>query len=435
MLSFTAACQRGERIGARLRILSLFGWFVLCRHHIHGLVEPLALHARIRIEGKAQLLGCDLSKIDRIVVVRQNVRRLQINAVILAELAPRHETDGEGFGNCIVEGFTRDDTDLRHARGKPAFRQHAVSLALRQTKTTGQAGQPGQVEALREGCAFRHIGCDLLLDRHLGQATKRKATGEFRRMRHQEPSFERAETWVIVITWRGSAFLATIRPHETGPVVDRKGVIGHPSCSKIARDHARAAPSGTTAGGPMPQTKRFPGLRRLAAVATIAGTLPIAGCGLFGPIPQARGSLIEKADYAQLVPGTSRRSDVMDLLGSPTARATFDDNTWIYVSMITAPRPLEFPAVRKQDVVVLTFDNDGVLRKVATLDKSKGYDVGMVNQTTPTPGTKINILQQILGNVGKYNPMSNMGSTFGGSQGPLGSGQGTGQGGVGNSLP
>ncbi|GAP24167.1 outer membrane protein assembly factor BamE [Gluconobacter japonicus] len=179
---------------------------------------------------------------------------------------------------------------------------------------------------------------------------------------------------------------------------------------------------------------RTPLLRRLSLSGLACAPLLLGGCSFFSPIPEPRGSLIEKADYAQLVPGTSTRSDVLDAMGSPTAHATFDDNTWIYVSMITSPTPLGFPSVDKQQVVVLNFDNSGVLRKLDTLNRKDGIRVGMVGEKTPTPGTKTSVIQQLLGNVGRYNPMSNMSSTFGGSQGPLGN-QGTGNGGAGNTLP
>ncbi len=175
-------------------------------------------------------------------------------------------------------------------------------------------------------------------------------------------------------------------------------------------------------------------LRRFAQAGVACVPLLLGGCSFFSPIPEPRGSLIEKTDYAQLVPGTSTRTDVLDLLGSPTAHATFDDNTWIYVSMITSPTPLTFPSVKKQEVVVLNFDNGGVLRKVDTLNKKNAMYVGMVGAKTPTPGTSSSILQELLGNVGRYNPMSGMSSQFGGSSGPMG-GQGTGNGGSGNSLP
>ncbi|EHH68612.1 hypothetical protein GMO_13820 [Gluconobacter morbifer G707] len=177
-------------------------------------------------------------------------------------------------------------------------------------------------------------------------------------------------------------------------------------------------------------------LRSLGLTGLACVPLLLGGCSFFAPIPEPRGSLIEKTDYAQLSPGTTTRSEVLDALGSPTAHATFDDNTWIYVSMVTSPTPLDFPTVDKQQVVVLNFDNSGVLRKMDTLHKRDAIYVGMVGAKTPTPGTKISVLQELLGNVGRYNPMSNMNSTFGGANGPMGmGGQGTGNGGSGNTLP
>ncbi|GAJ28799.1 lipoprotein OmlA [Acidomonas methanolica] len=197
------------------------------------------------------------------------------------------------------------------------------------------------------------------------------------------------------------------------------------SLRDVNRDRARAMRFSAVA--------RHKPLRRLAALALLPALL--GGCAIFRPIPISRGSLIEKSDYVQLKPGTSTRSDVLDLLGSPTAKSTFNDNTWIYISLVTAPTPLGFPHIEKQQVVVLAFDNGGVLRHLETLHKKDAIDVGMVSQTTPTPGSHNNLLQQLLGNVGRYNPMANMGSTFAGSQGPLGGSIGTGNGGQGNSLP
>lgn len=184
---------------------------------------------------------------------------------------------------------------------------------------------------------------------------------------------------------------------------------------------------------PLPTTgtkRRSRGFAALALLPLLGAGM--AGCSFFAPIPEPHGSLIEKADYAQLVPGTSTRSDVLDILGSPTAHATFDDNTWIYVSLVTSPQPLDFPKVVKQQVVVLNFDNAGVLRKLSTLNRKDAINVGMASGHTPAPGTQISVIQELLGNVGRYNPMSNMGNTFG--SGPF-SNQGTGQGGAGNSLP
>ncbi|WP_242011873.1 outer membrane protein assembly factor BamE [Acetobacter oeni] len=165
----------------------------------------------------------------------------------------------------------------------------------------------------------------------------------------------------------------------------------------------------------------------------------LSACSVFQSTPMPRGSLIEADDYKQLKPGSSNRADALDLLGSPTARATFDDNTWIYVSMMTVPQPANFPKITKQQVVVLNFDQAGTLRVLRTLNLKDAKHPGMIQEKTPTPGTKINILQEILGNVGRYNPMSGMmgGNSFGGggATGPMGSNSGPGHAGAGNSLP
>ncbi|POF63769.1 hypothetical protein CFR73_02370 [Novacetimonas maltaceti] len=175
---------------------------------------------------------------------------------------------------------------------------------------------------------------------------------------------------------------------------------------------------------------------RLFSCAVIGVGLSLSGCVAFKPSVIQRGSLVQADDYNQLKTGTSSRSDVMDLLGSPTSRATFDDNTWIYISMRQTLAPISFPHIDKQQVVVLTFDQGGILRNLRTLHKDDARYVSMAMGKTPTPGTKINIMQQILGNVGRYNPMSQMTSTYGGSTGPMNSmNGGPGHGGQGNSLP
>ncbi|ANA14089.1 MULTISPECIES: outer membrane protein assembly factor BamE [Acetobacter] len=169
----------------------------------------------------------------------------------------------------------------------------------------------------------------------------------------------------------------------------------------------------------------------------LAAVIALSGCAVFGPTPTPRGSLIEADDYNQLIPGASTRADALDLLGSPTTKGAFDDNTWIYISMSTYLIPMDFPGIGKQQVVVLKFDDAGNLQSLRTLNKKDSRSVAMINSITPTPGTKINILQQILGNVGRYNPMQNMmgaGSAGGGAGGMGMNNQGPGHFGSGNSL-
>ena len=137
---------------------------------------------------------------------------------------------------------------------------------------------------------------------------------------------------------------------------------------------------------------------------------------------QLRGNHVDTDQLKELVPGTTTRADVTSLLGSPTTRATFDDNTWIYISETTRTRVGRSPGIVAQDVTVLTFDQGGVLREVKHLDQDDSKDVSMVSRSTPSPGSEASFLQQLLGNVGKFNT----GGAAGGSRpSPGGSGAAT----------
>ena len=47
------------------------------------------------------------------------------------------------------------------------------------------------------------------------------------------------------------------------------------------------------------------------------------------------GHRLDAAALAQIEPGQSAQGDVVQLLGSPSSLATFDDHTWYYVSQRT----------------------------------------------------------------------------------------------------
>ncbi len=135
----------------------------------------------------------------------------------------------------------------------------------------------------------------------------------------------------------------------------------------------------------------------------IAGALSLAACSFFEQPSQTRGNPVDADMLKELVPGTSTRADATALLGSPTARATFDDNTWIYIGERTRPVIGATNAVLSQRVVVLTFNQQGVLQDVRRLSEEDSMPVAVVDRTTPSPGSNASILQQLLGNVGRFN--------------------------------
>jgi outer membrane protein assembly factor BamE (lipoprotein component of BamABCDE complex) len=131
--------------------------------------------------------------------------------------------------------------------------------------------------------------------------------------------------------------------------------------------------------------------------------LLLGGCGVFAAKEQIRGNRVDADQLKELVPGTSTRADVTALIGSPTAKATFDDNTWLYISEVTRPRIARVQGVLSQGVVVVSFNEQGVLQDVKTLNEDDSVPVTVVARSTPSPGTDASFLQQLFGNIGRFN--------------------------------
>ena len=142
-----------------------------------------------------------------------------------------------------------------------------------------------------------------------------------------------------------------------------------------------------------------------APLPILALTLLLAGCapGFWSYEPQVRGNMVSTDALKQLVPGTSTEADATAALGSPTAKGSFDPNTWIYIGQVTKPQIAAFQGVEKQEVVVLHFTSAGVLKSVEQKTAKNALPAPMIARVTPSPGSNPNLLQQILGNVGRYN--------------------------------
>lgn len=99
--------------------------------------------------------------------------------------------------------------------------------------------------------------------------------------------------------------------------------------------------------------------------------------------------------------GTDTKSTVLTRLGTPSATATFDPNTWFYISQVTDKVAYKNPRVRQRSVVSIAFDADEKVKTVNTYDLKNGYQVAYNKRQTPTRGRELTALEQILGNIGR----------------------------------
>ena len=168
------------------------------------------------------------------------------------------------------------------------------------------------------------------------------------------------------------------------------------------------------------------------AFAAMASFLLLPGCVIFSDSPHYRGIAVNPHDLSQLTPGVSSEADAQAVLGPPTVQEVFDNNNWIYISQITKMRIGQTEGVKQQHVVVLTFDNNGVLQRVSQKTLQNAVMVAMDTNQTPVPGGKAGFIQQLIGGVGSYNPLGSASDNSG--AGPGGSGAGAGGLGSGGGL-
>jgi len=138
-------------------------------------------------------------------------------------------------------------------------------------------------------------------------------------------------------------------------------------------------------------------VNRSAAVA--AALVALAACN--NPVDQ-RGNLPEPDKLAQIKPGTTDKATVTQLLGSPSSIATFDPNTWYYISQKTKPVAFFVPERLDQEVVAIDFDESGIVRDLRRKSMADGQAVEPNPNATPAPGREFSVLEQLIGNLGRF---------------------------------
>lgn len=138
-------------------------------------------------------------------------------------------------------------------------------------------------------------------------------------------------------------------------------------------------------------------VRQLAA-ALVLGTA-LAACQ---PMVANHGHRLDVEALAEIRPGMTSREEVMRLLGSPSSTSAFDDGTWYYVSQRKERMSFYQEQLVEQDVVAVHFDERGLVAAVDHHGLSDARAVRPVAETTPTHGNEVSIVQQFLGNLGRF---------------------------------
>src|SRR4051812_49152156 len=139
----------------------------------------------------------------------------------------------------------------------------------------------------------------------------------------------------------------------------------------------------------------------LAGILIGALALPLAVAGCESIVDQ-RGFAATPGSLEKLEIATQSREDVVRLIGSPSAVGTFNPNVWYYISQKQEYYAFFKPTMVEQNVMQLNFNEAGRLTAIKKYELADSRDIAMVSRITPTAGKEITVLEQIMGNVGRF---------------------------------
>ena len=142
-------------------------------------------------------------------------------------------------------------------------------------------------------------------------------------------------------------------------------------------------------------------LRKTATA--LCSSLWLLGLAACAPTIQQEGNVPDADQVVQINPGVDDKNRVTQVLGSPSSVSAFQDRTWYYISRRTEQTAFLDPQVVEQEVLAISFDAQNIVQDIKVYGLEDGRMVAMVDRVTPTHGNDLTIVQQVLGNLGRFN--------------------------------
>lgn len=143
----------------------------------------------------------------------------------------------------------------------------------------------------------------------------------------------------------------------------------------------------------------------------------VAALAACSPKVENRGYMQESEIKDKVVVGQTTKDEVQSLLGSPSAYGNFGGETWYYISSREETYAFMRSEVTEQNTVRIEFDQAGVVSKVEAYDRNSGKDIDIVGRETPTEGHSMTVVEQMLGNIGRFNSPGGTGTVAPGRSG------------------
>ena len=137
--------------------------------------------------------------------------------------------------------------------------------------------------------------------------------------------------------------------------------------------------------------------KRLVVAALLGFTL--SGCAA---VIENHGYAPDDEAVATISVGQDTRNSVAQKIGRPSVTGVFTEDGWYYVATTVEKYLYNAPKVIDRRVVAVRFGEDDRVAAVNIYGVKDGRIIDLERQTTPTYGRQLTILQQIFGNLGRF---------------------------------
>ena len=156
---------------------------------------------------------------------------------------------------------------------------------------------------------------------------------------------------------------------------------------------------------------------RIPLLLITTSALALSACT---PNVQTRGHIKDANWQEAIQPGTSGRDDVLVALGSPSTHSSFGKETWYYITTKRESFAFFKPEITDQDVLAVMFDSSGLVENVQQVGKEGLKEIEYTSRETPTEGHSLTFVEQLIGNMGRFNRPEGAGNRSVGSNRPGG---------------
>ncbi len=131
----------------------------------------------------------------------------------------------------------------------------------------------------------------------------------------------------------------------------------------------------------------------------IASLAFIAACT---PQERQHGYVLKESQLAEIKVGESTKEDVIRKFGSPSTRSTFGSERWYYVSTVSDNIAFVNKGTSKQQVTEIEFDEFENVKNIANFSEKDSRQIALSEDKTKTEGNRFSLIQQLVGNVGRF---------------------------------